>query len=88
MASPKVNGFHETDTWSRSFKVMFDEKECNRNLRSLVRRRNHCTEGHSITTGLHTRDFFAIALAKKSLFYYNDVYKVQAVYKRKACTSF
>lgn len=36
----------------------------------------------------HTRDFFAIALAKKSLFYYNDVYKVQAVYKRKACTSF
>ena len=34
------------------------------------------------------RDFFAITLAKKSLFYYNDVYKVQAVYKRKACTSF
>ena len=88
MASPKVNGFHETDTWSRSFKVMCDEKECNRSLRSLVRRRNHCTEGLSQTIGLHTRDFFAITLAKKSLFYYNDVYKVQAVYKRKACTSF
>lgn len=38
--------------------------------------------------GCIPRDFFAITLAKKSLFYYNDVYKVQAVYKRKACTSF
>mgnify|MGYP007079136853 CR=1 FL=1 len=43
--SPKVNGFHETDTWSRSFKVMYDNKEYNRSLRSLVRRRNHYTEG-------------------------------------------
>ena len=45
--SPKVNGFHETDTWSRSFKVMYNKKEHKRNLRSLVRRRNHCTEGLS-----------------------------------------
>ena len=44
--------------------------------------------GKSQTIGLHTRDFFAITLAKESLFYYNDVYKVQAVYKRKACTIF
>ena len=39
--SPKVNGFHEPDTWSRSFKVMYNKKEHKRNLRSLVRRRNH-----------------------------------------------
>ena len=45
--SPKVNGFHEPDTWSRSFKVMYNKKEHKRNLRSLVRRRNHCTEGLS-----------------------------------------
>ena len=44
---PKVKGFHEPDTWSRSFKIMFDNKECKRNLRSLVRRRNHYTEGLS-----------------------------------------
>ena len=24
--SPKMNGFHETDTWSRSFKVMYNKK--------------------------------------------------------------
>ena len=34
-ACPKVNGFHEPDTWSRSFKVMYDKKEHKRNLRSL-----------------------------------------------------
>ena len=45
--SSKVNGFHEPDTWSRSFKVMYNNKEHNRNLRNLVRRRNHCTEGLS-----------------------------------------
>ena len=45
--SPKVNGFHEPDTWSRSFKVMYNKKEHKRSLRSLVRRRNHCTEGLS-----------------------------------------
>ena len=44
---PKVNGFHEPDTWSRSFKVMYNKKEQKRNLRSLVRRRNHYTEGLS-----------------------------------------
>ena len=45
--SPKVNGFHEPDTWSRSFKVMYNKKEHKRSLRSLVRRRNHCTGGLS-----------------------------------------
>ena len=33
--SPKVNGFHETDTWSRSFKVMYNKKEHKRSLLSL-----------------------------------------------------
>ena len=32
---PKVNGFHEPDTWSRSFKVMYDKKEHKRSLLSL-----------------------------------------------------
>jgi len=41
----EVNGFHETDTWSRSFNVMYNKKIRKRNLRSLVRRRNHYTEG-------------------------------------------
>ena len=48
--SPKVNGFHKPDTWSRSFKVMYNKKEHKRSLRSLVRRRNHSPSGfHSIT---------------------------------------
>ncbi len=47
-----------------------------------------------IDRGAILKDFFAIGLAKKSFFDYNNVYKVQAIYKtkqkqtRKACTKF